>query len=158
GVLVDGTAAYQVVGSLLATTRWLQADRIDQRLLTPGRGLDAFLADLSKLEVSTLLARPEVWELLTCCLLVEPDGDILAVRGRDPGEREDRTTPTTVEAGRHPVWHMGPRVAASYLLTGRMPKVLRAYTWRPEGTVPGCRSVNLPGGIAFNPRQRRRRV
>lgn len=60
--------------------------------------------------------------------------------------------------GRHPVWQMGPRVVASHLLAGRMPKALRAYTWRPAGLVAGCRSVELPGGIAFSPQQRRRRV
>ncbi len=157
GVLVDGTAAYPVVGSLVGTTRWLQAERIDQRLLVPGRGLDAFLAELAMLDIPALLAGPAAWELLTCCLLVEPDADVLAVRGRGPGEREDRTSTTSVERGRYPVWHMGPRVLASYLMTGRMPRVLRAYTWRPVGIVAGCRPVSLPGGIVFDPARMRPR-
>ncbi len=158
GVLVDGTAAYPVVGSLMGTTRWLQAGRIDQRLLTPGRGLDSFMAELAAVNAASLLSRPKTWEVLTCCLLVEPDGDVLAVRGRPPGDREDRTTTTAIARSRYPMWQMAPRVVASHLLTGRMPKVLRAYTWGPVGVVPGCRAVMLPGGIVFNPNQRRRRV
>jgi hypothetical protein len=158
GVLVDGTAAYPVVGALMGTTRWLQAERIEERLLTPGHGLASLLETLAALDVDRLLREPETWELLTCCLLVDPDDDVLAVRGRRPGDQEDRTTTTRIAKGRRPIWQTGPRVAASHLITGRMPRVLRAYSWSSRGIVPACMSVTLPGGIRFNPRQRRRRV
>jgi hypothetical protein len=37
----------------MGAIRWLRAARIDQRLLTPGRGLASFLADLAALDHRT---------------------------------------------------------------------------------------------------------
>jgi hypothetical protein len=158
GILVDMIAGFPVVGALLGTNRWLQAERIEQRLLRPGRGLAPFLASIAELDVGTILRHPQVLERLTFVALVKPGGDFLAVRGRLPGDLEDRTLSTRVEGSSHPMWVAGPRLVTGHLVTERMPKVLKLYAWRPVGVVPGCRPVELPGGIVFSPGQRRRRV
>lgn len=159
GTHVDATAAYSVVGSLLGTTTWLQAERIEQRLLTPGHGLARFLAEFAALDLDTLLRHPERWLMLAGVALVQPHEDVFAVRGRMRDDNnEDRTTTTTIVSSGEPVWQMLPRLKASELLTGRMPEVPKVYTWRPRGVVRGCRAVRLPGGIVFSPAQKRRRV
>jgi hypothetical protein len=158
GTYVDAVAAYSVVGALLGTGTWLQAELIEQRLLTPGRGLAGFLSEFASLDVDALLRHPQRWPMLAGVALVQPCGDIFAVRGRSPGENEDRTTTTEIAGASEPIWQMLPRVKASELLTGRMPEVLKLYTWHPQGIVPGCRAVELPGGILFSPTQKRRRV
>jgi hypothetical protein len=158
GTYVDAIAAYPVVGALLGTGTWLQAEHIEQRLLTPGRGLARFLGQFASLDADSLLRHPERWPTLAGVALVQPHGDVFAVRGRFERENEDRTTTTTILGASEPIWQMLPRVKASELMTGRMPEVLKLYIWRPQGIVGGCRAVNLPGGIVFSPMQKRRRL
>jgi hypothetical protein len=131
GALVDATAAYPLAGALLGTTSWLQAETLDVR---------------------RLLAEPEVWSSLAGLALVEPDDDVLAVRGRVLGAVEDHTGTVPIAPDSEPIWCGVPRVLASKLRTGRMPKLLEAYTFQPEGIVEGARAVALPGGIVFHPR------
>lgn len=152
GVLVDATAAYPVAASLLGTSSWLQAERIEQRHLTPGRGLATFVRELAQLDLERLMSHPEDWPALAGLALVQPDDDQLAVRGRELGTVEDHTATLPVGPGSVPVWCGVPRVVASRLRTGRMPKLLEAYTFRPLGVVEGAKAVELPGGIVFDPR------
>jgi hypothetical protein len=160
--LVDGVAAYPAVGELLGTNRWFQAERIEQRHLRPGHGLEGFVRHLGSLTVEDLLQKPDLWRGLAGVALVEPDDDHLAVRGRafEPGvglgTEVDETLTCPVVAGSQPVWQGLPDVLASIVLTGKLPHIREAYTWCPAGTVPGAKAVALPGGVTWNPRSQHR--
>jgi hypothetical protein len=159
GVLVDATAAYPVVSSLLGTSSWLEAARIEQRHLTSGRGLARLVRELEAITVDRLLDEPDLWSSLAGLALVDTDADPIAIRGRVVGTIEDHTGTVPVAPGSGPIWCGLPRVVAARLRTGRMPAILEAYTFRPVGLVAGARPVRLLGGIVFDPRlDRPRRV
>jgi hypothetical protein len=156
GVLVDGTAFYPVVGALMGTGRFLHAERVEERRLTPGRGLERLRRRLEALAFSDeLLDDPLIsWPDLVGVALIEPEDDVLTLRvlpdhERDPTAAVTLTAP--VAEGSVPVWVALPEVVASARSTGRIPKLLRAYTWRAVGVVPGARAVTLPGGVTYDP-------
>jgi hypothetical protein len=157
GALVDAYAAYPVVASLLGTGSWLQAERIEQRHLTPGRGLARLVTELKGLDADRLLGEPLGWRSLAGVALARSASDLLAVRGRLLGEVEDHTGTVPVVAGSEAVWVGLPRVVASMLRTGQVPDLIEAYTFQPEGLTAGARPVELPGGIVFDPRLDRAR-
>lgn len=160
--LSDGIAAYPATGELLGTGRWPQAERIEQRHLRRGHGLEGFVRWLLSLTVADLLTKPGLWRELAGVAFVEPDGDLLAVRGRafqagqGLGAETDETLLAPIAAGSQPIWEGLPDVVASKILTGRLPRMHEAYTWTPVGVPPGAKSVTLPGGVVWDPHLERR--
>lgn len=155
-VLADGTAFYPAVSALLGTGRWLSAERIEERRLTPGRGLVRLRRRLRVLaDPDVLLNEPSVWPELCGVALVKPDDDVLTLRVL-PAHEHDPTNAVTITApvakGSEPVWVALPDYIASALVTGHVSEFLDVRTWRPIGVVPGARAVKLPGDVVYDPR------
>jgi hypothetical protein len=109
-------------------------------------------------EVRTLLANftaditfdQDFWKKLTFYALVQPSGDILPVRTTYNGETTNiGINPLTSE---EPIWYAGADVIAATLLTGRPPKILRAFRLVGHGQQAGLRPVALRSMVAVDPR------
>ena len=80
-----------------------------------------------------------------------PNGDILPVRA--PYGVDDSFTigvnPLTTETR---FWYAGPDLAASKILSGKTPELIRAFRLIPQGQQRGLRPVKLRGAVDVDPR------
>ncbi|MGI8557667.1 MAG: hypothetical protein ACR2ND_05075 [Solirubrobacteraceae bacterium] len=93
---------------------------------------------------------PESWPKLVGIARVIPDGDILPVRasyGAGPGYQIG-VNPLHSD---QPFWYTLADLAASKLLTGRAPKIERAYALVPFSELSGMSSINLLREVRIDP-------
>ncbi len=94
---------------------------------------------------------PTFWKSLPFFALIQPKGDVLPVRTSYSGHISNiGINPLT---SREPIWFAGPDVVSATLLTGRPPRILRAFRVVPEGQQEGLRTVSLRGMIEIDPRR-----
>jgi hypothetical protein len=109
-------------------------------------------------EVRELLCRlepkdvfePAFWKQLLGYALVVPDGNILPVRTSYNGEQNN--VGVNALTSKQPIWFALPDVVASTLLTGRPPKILRAFRIVGEGKQKGLKPIALRGKTKVDPR------
>ncbi len=89
------------------------------------------------------LQRPEGWRELWTLVQVRPDGDLFPVRAKYDGAHY--TIGLNYLTSEKPLWYTLADCIASKLLTGKLPKVLRARRFRPVGIQPDLRSVDIAG-------------
>jgi hypothetical protein len=103
---------------------------------------------LGRLTPDDLLER-ELWPQLRFFAYVIPDGDILPVRARFNGQSVNIAF--NYFHHRQPLFYAGPDLAASKILSGKAPKIVRAFRIVAHGTQKGLRSVLLRGEVEINP-------
>jgi hypothetical protein len=144
-IYCDFLSMYPTVNSLMRLWKLLTAERLEiveatdeaQRLLdelTPDACFD-----------------PAVWQNFVFFASIRPDGDVLPVRARysETGDAYNiGVNPLTSDTA---LWYAGPDLCASKLLSGKSPKVLKAYRLLPEGLQKGLHSVRLRGEIQIDP-------
>jgi hypothetical protein len=145
-VYVDFLSQYPTVNTLLGLWPVLTAKKLRVREAT--RDVKTLLKSIT---VDQLLD-PKTWTKLNFFALIQPDGDILPVRtvygdGRVNNETNIGLNPLTSEK---PIWFAGPDIVASVLLTGEVPKILRAIRFEAVGKQNGMDSVKL-GKASINP-------
>ena len=103
-------------------------------------------------EVSVEFAfRPETWRQLVGFAQVVPDGDILPARAKHHGnEWTLGVNPLTTT---EPLWYAIPDLVASTLLTGKSPRILRAFRLVPHGRQRGLTPIRLRGGVEVDPKK-----
>ncbi len=89
----------------------------------------------------------ENWPRFVGIAEVEPDGDILPVRAKYGNTWNIGLNPYHSGAQ----WYAIPDLIASKLLTGKAPKVLRAYRFMPVGVQDGLKPVKLMGVVPVDP-------
>jgi hypothetical protein len=114
------------------------------RIFDATKEVRAFLQSLTPDQ----LLDPNTWPKLTFFALVQPDGDVLPVRmiygdGHTNNQTNIGLNPLT---STRPIWFAGPDVIGSFLLTGRLPRILCAIRFEPLGVQDGLRSVQLGTG------------
>ena len=76
------------------------------------------------------LERPETWRNLNRLVLLEPKGEMLPVRWREPAPGEDPSGPFTIAISPYtcgsPCWYTLADVISAKIRSGRAPKILRA--------------------------------
>jgi hypothetical protein len=103
------------------------------------------------------LFKPETWSHLTGFVQINPDGDILPTRSKYSAETNDWQVAVNhlyVNSSEPPnaLWFSLPDVVASWLLTGRIPKIVDAFRIEPHGTLSGLESIKLRGAVTIDPR------
>jgi len=94
---------------------------------------------------------PATWCGLIGFAQLMPEGDILPARAQFTGaEWTVGVNPLTSSA---PLWFAIPDLLASALLTGKPPKVLRAFRLVPRGRQRGLKPARLRGGVEVDPRR-----
>jgi DNA polymerase III epsilon subunit-like protein len=115
--------------------------------LTWADDTDAVRAFLAGLTVEQL-AEPATWAQLHVLVQVEPDADIFPVRA-DYDAGGQRTIGVNYLSAEFPIWYTLADCAASTLLTGKPPRIVRAIRFRPEGVQEGLQPVNIAGNPLY---------
>jgi hypothetical protein len=151
-VYTDFLSMYPTVNSLLGLWPFVIAKEIFV-VENCSAEINRFLSRLSAEE----LFDPRNWKRLTGFVKIIPNGDILPSRGKYNSETNDWQVAVNHLYGNennphHALWYSLPDVAASVLLTGRVPKIVDAFRLRPHGVLPTLRSTALRGTIVVDPR------
>jgi hypothetical protein len=141
---VDFLSMYPTVNALMGLWRFHIAERIEARDAT-----DETRALLESADLEACFEQ-DLWKRLSVLVLVDPDDDILPVRGRYQEGRDGWQIGINIVQG-DARWHALADVIASKLLTGRTPGVLRAVELHAQGHLPDLKTLRLPGGIAVDP-------
>jgi hypothetical protein len=140
----DFTSQYPTVNALLGNWNVLKSKRIR---------LEDCLRSAKKLLSKVTLAdtfRPEFWKQLSFFVLIEPDNDILPVRTVYNGRTQN--IGINYLNSKEPIWYAGPDVVAAALLTGKVPKILKAVRIVPVKEQEALRHTNLGGMVLIDPR------
>ena len=81
------------------------------------------------------------WKCLTVLVQVEPDEDIFPVRARYGGE--SRTIGLNYLSAKTGLWYTLADCFASKLLTGKLPKIIRAIRFTPKGRQEGLKPISI---------------
>ena len=142
-VYTDFTSQYPTVNALLGNWDVLNASAI--RFETATHRIKALL---SRLTLATAFQK-SFWKQLAFFALIKPDKDTLPVRTIYNGRTQNIGLNFLTSA--EPVWYAGPDVAASILLTGKVPKILKAVRMCPRGRQTRLLSTNLGGMVKIDP-------
>jgi hypothetical protein len=104
-------------------------------------------AQLAGLTVDALLD-PRFWPQLTRLVLVEPGGDLLPTRSRHPGSAVANLAIARRVDG-PAQWFTYADVVASWLDTGRIPRIRRVLAFTPGPTQRGLRAIEIAGRDEF---------
>ena len=144
-ILTDFTSQYPTVNALLGNWSVLKGHNIRFKSCAG--------------EVRTLLSKvkledafdPTFWKRLSFFALVKPDNDILPVRTVYNGRTKN--IGLNYLSSKKPVWYAGPDLVASKILTGRVPRVIKAIRMQVSGEQRKIRGTTLAGTVAIDPRQ-----
>jgi hypothetical protein len=142
----DVLSMYPTVCVLMHLWRFVIADRIEVEDAT--EDVRAFL-NRATLED---LYRPETWKRLHVLAEVAPDRDILPLRAQYQETGDYQIGLNVITADPDITLHyMLPDLVASKLLTGKPPRIRRAWRFRPVGVQKGLRPVKLFGEVQVDP-------
>jgi hypothetical protein len=142
---VDFMSMYPTVNTLMGNFALLRAESIEA--IEDARGVQALL---DRTSVDRCFDRA-LWHTLSFFAEVEADEDVLPVRAQyDPADQQF-TIGVNPLTHRTPAWYAGPDLVASVLLTGKVPRVRRAYRLVPHGKQAALRSLLLGGSVPIDP-------
>lgn len=145
-VYTDFTSMYPTVQTLAKLSEWLTASSL---VAVPYS--EEARQILTAVSLATCLTQ-DLWPELRFLALVEPCDDILPLRAQYDGTSESYTIGVNRITSRTPLWYTGFDLAASVLLTGRVPRVLKAVTMQAFGRADALRPVQLRGQVELDPR------
>jgi DNA polymerase type B, organellar and viral len=144
-VYVDFTSMYTSVNSLMGIWKYLIAEEIAVEEWT--KEAQAFIDNAS---IGTMVDKAN-WPALVSFVEVQPDGaDVLPVRAQYQNKGNYQIGVNYFESSR-PLWYTLADAVASKLLTGKSPRILRAWRLVSRGILPDLRSVSLNGEIPVDP-------
>jgi len=151
-VYMDFLSMYPTVNGLMDLWNFVTARQI--RVATKcQKEIESFLRGLTP----DKLFEPKTWTKLPAFVKVIPNGDILPSRSKYSLVSNDWQVAVNYlhaadHAGSEGLWYSLPDVAASVLLTGKLPKIIDAFKLVPEGKHSNLRSVLLGSEVPVNPR------
>ncbi len=149
-VYVDFLSMYPTVNSLMDLRQFLIAR--DVRVEHCTLEVEGFLRGLTPEK----LFCQNTWKQFAAFVKLIPDGDLLPSRGKYSAVSNDwQVALNYLYPSDHPsseaLWFSLPDVAASVLLTGKIPKIVDAFRLVPHGKLDGLRSIRLGGEVNVNP-------
>ena len=143
-VHTDFTSQYPTVNALLGNWDVLKADNVH---------FEGCTEDVHKMLAKVKLEdtfRPAFWKRLSFFALLLPKEDILPVRTVYNGRTQN--IGLNYLTSEQPIWFAGPDVVASALLTGKVPKIVKAIRMVPRGQQMDLKKTNLAGMVTIQPR------
>jgi hypothetical protein len=151
-VYTDFLSMYPTVNALMGLWRYVIAEEI---LVVPdcAAEVERFLSTIT---LETLFD-PETWRKLPAFARVIPNGDVVPARAKYSLESNDYQVGlnhlhATSDDPKDGLWFALPDLAASVLLTGRVPAIVEAFRIMPKGQLPGLRPITLRGAVPIDPR------
>ncbi len=153
-VYTDFLSMYPTVNSLMDLWRFVTACEI-KIVDHCQHEIETFLHQLAANPHD--LFKPATWKHLTAFVRIIPDGDVLPSRAKYSAESNDWQVAVNHLYAKDDnpddaLWFSLPDVAASVLLTGKVPKIVDAFRIEPHGTLRGLRPTKLRGEIYVNPK------
>ena len=150
-VYTDFLSMYPTVNSLMGLWWYLTAKTIE---ILPGDIAET--VDFLRTITPETLFDPQTWTRLPAFARVIPDGDILPTRATYSRESNDYQVALNhlyakSDDPKDGLWYALPDLAASVLLTGRVPRVVDAFAIRPRGRLSGLRKITLRGTVPIDP-------
>ena len=150
-VYTDFLSMYPTVNSLMGLWSYLTAETIE---ILPGDIAET--VDFLRTITPETLFDPQTWTRLPAFARVIPDGDILPTRATYSRESNDYQVALNhlyakSDDPKDGLWYALPDLAASVLLTGRVPRVVDAFAIRPRGRLSGLRKITLRGTVPIDP-------
>ena len=146
-VPVDLTSEYPSVDALLGIWDVLTAARLTIKDFTEqARTL------LANVTLDDLFKRA-FWKQLKFYARIIPSGDILPVRSIYDSKSGTCNIGLNALEWKQPMWVAGPDLITSVLLSGRIPKIDKAFCIVPNGKQRGLRPIKLRGAILIDPRK-----
>lgn len=142
-VHVDFMSMYPTVNALMGIWNYVTAERVE--VVEDTAGVQAFLDDVTLDD----LFNPERWQALPALALVQPDGDVLPVRGQYGAAENIGINPYWGP----PQWYTLPDLVASKLLSGQTPQVQRGLRLKAVGQQATLQPVRYRGIVPVNPAQ-----
>jgi len=151
-VYTDFLSMYPTVNSLMGLWAFVVAKEIKVQRQAKTE-IQAFLEQLTVEK----LFDPKTWRTLTGFVQIIPNGDVLPSRGKYSAETQDWQVAINHLYGKnnnldHALWYTVPDIATSVILTGKVPKIVKAFRIVPSGGLRGLRRTMLRGAIEVNPR------
>jgi hypothetical protein len=150
-VHTDFLSMYPTANSLMGLWRFVVA----REIMIVDHCQQGVVEFLEHLTVDRLF-KPETWKHLNVFVRVVPGGDILPARGRYSVASNDwQVGINHLHAGApdDSLWFALPDLAASKILTGKMPQIIDAFRIEPEGTLKGLKKVKFWSQIEIHPRR-----
>ena len=151
-VYTDFLSMYPTVNALMGLWRYLTAAQVSAVSIDIPETVD-FLRTITPEK----LFEPATWARLPAFARVIPNGDILPTRAAYSIESNDYQVGLNhlyagSDAPADALWYALPDLAASVLLTGRIPTIVDAFSIVPKGQLPGLRPITLRGAVPIDPR------
>jgi hypothetical protein len=152
-VYTDFLSMYPTVNALMGLWRFVIAETVSIVHMDIAETND-FLRTISVENVFN----PETWTQLTAFARVIPDGDVLPTRATYSLESNDYQVGVNyLYAGsqdpKDGLWFALPDLAASVLLTGRIPRIVEAFRIQAKGQLETLQPITLRGTVSIDPRQ-----
>ncbi len=133
-VYTDFLSMYPTVNALMGLWRYVIAEEV---AVVPGYVAETI--DFLRTITPETLFDPQTWTRLPAFARVIPDGDVLPTRAKYSLESNDYQVGlnhlyASSDDPKDGLWFALPDLAASVLLTGRMPTIVDAFAIVPEGT------------------------
>lgn len=149
-IYVDFLSMYPTVNSLMELRRFLIAREIGVEHCKAE--IERFLKNLTP----GSLFCPKTWKRLPAFVKVIPNGDLLPSRAKyNVASNDWQVALNFLYAADNDcaegLWFSLPDVAASVLLTGKIPKIIDAFKIVPSAKSAGLRSILLGGEVPVNP-------
>jgi hypothetical protein len=150
-VYTDFLSMYPTVNSLMGLWRYLVAEEVS---VVPGYVSETtdFLRTISP----EILFDPQTWTRLPAFARVIPDGDILPTRASYSVESNDFQVAlnhlyASSDDPKDGLWYALPDLAASVLLTGRVPRIVDAFAIEARRKLSSLRKITLRGTVPIDP-------
>jgi DNA polymerase elongation subunit (family B) len=137
--VLDFTSMYPTVSMKMDLCKFITAERLELQYIT-----EETRVFISNLKVSDL-QKQDIWEKLVIMVKIQPDNDILPVRTDYKGDNKGYNVGINYLSSNSDMWYSLPDVIGSYLLTGKVPKIIEAVKFVPKGVQKGLRKTKILG-------------
>ncbi|MEM4298347.1 MAG: hypothetical protein QW815_08275, partial [Nitrososphaerota archaeon] len=144
-VYVDFFSMYPTVFALMEFGRYLFAERIEIEDAT-----EQTRKFLERVDAEEMM-KPMNWKDLFVVVQIQPEGDLLPVRGRFRGDDDTYNISEAYLYSDFPLYYPLPILVASKIRTGKTPRILKAIRFTPQGLQKGLIPGRIYGTVEFDP-------
>ena len=137
--VLDFTSMYPTVTMEMDLWKYIIAESLEIQDAT--EETREFLSNLKL----TDLQKQDTWKKLVVMVRIQPDNDILPVRMDYKGNNTGFNVGINYLSSGSEMWYSLPDVIGSYLLTGKVPKIIEAVKFLPEGIQKRLRKSKILG-------------